>query len=114
MIIKQLSDVPHAAVSGYAGVAKQIVIGPADGSDEIALRYFSLEPGGTTPHHAHAFPHLVKVEAGEGLAIDGAGAERRVQKGDYLFVPSEERHYFRNTGAVPFEFVCIVPRRGEQ
>jgi len=113
MIVKQLNAVPYAETSGYAGVTKRIVIGPADGSDEIVLRYFSLEPGGTTPHHAHGFPHLVKVEVGEGVATDGAGRERPLRAGDYIFVPADERHFFRNTGAGPFEFICIVPRRGE-
>ncbi len=113
MIIKRLNDVPYAPTSGYANVSKQIVLGPADGSDEIVLRYFSLAPGGTTPHHAHPFPHLVKIETGAGLAIDAAGAEHPVAAGDFLFVPADTRHYFRNTGAEPFGFICIVPRRGE-
>ena len=113
MIVKQLAGVPYADASGYAGVTKQIVIGPADGSDEVVLRYFSVAPGGTTPHHAHDFPHLVKVEAGEGIVTDGAGGEHPLRAGDFVFVPANERHYFRNTGAGPFEFICIVPARGE-
>jgi quercetin dioxygenase-like cupin family protein len=113
MIVKKLTDVPFADLRGYTHVTKQIVIGPDDGSDEIVLRYFSLEVGGTTPHHAHDFPHLVKAEAGEGVATDDAGREHPVRAGDFVFVPANERHYFRNTGVGPFEFVCIVPRRGE-
>lgn len=113
MVIKKLSDVPLADLQGYDNVQKQIVIGPDDGSQEIVLRYFSLQPGGASPHHTHGFPHLVKVEAGNGIVIDATGAEHQLQVGDYVYIPDDELHQFRNTGAEPFDFVCIVPRRGE-
>ena len=113
MIIKKLSDVPYADLQGYDSVKKQVVIGPDDGSDEIVLRYFTLAPGGSSPHHAHDWPHLVKIEAGTGIAIDAAGNERPVQAGDYVYVNANDVHQFRNSGTEPFSFICIVPRRGE-
>jgi len=69
MIIKNLGDVPFADLRGYERVSKKIVIGPDDGSNEIVLRYFSLGSTGTTPHHSHDFPHLVKIEAGNGVVF---------------------------------------------
>ena len=114
MIIKKLSDVPSAELKGYENVTKQIVIGPDDGSNEIVLRYFSLGPGGASPHHSHDFSHLVKIEAGCGVVIDATGKERQLQAGDYVYVDENERHNFRNTGAEPFDFICIVPIRGER
>ena len=113
MMIKALRDVPSVELEGYEGVKKQIVIGPDDGSDEIVLRYFSLKPGGTTPHHAHGFPHLVKIEVGSGMATDASGRELPLQAGDYVYVHDNEAHHFTNTGSEPFEFICIVPIRGE-
>jgi quercetin dioxygenase-like cupin family protein len=113
MIIKNLGDVPSADLRGYERVSKKIVIGPDDGSNEIVLRYFSLGPNGTTPHHAHDFPHLVKIEAGKGVVTDERGLERQLQKGDYVFINNNEVHHFTNAGTEPFDFVCIVPRRGE-
>lgn len=112
MRIKRRDDVCPTA-SGYAGVTKQVVLGPAEGSDEIILRYFSVDEGSATPYHTHDFPHLVKVEAGEGAAVGPDGSERPVSPGDYVFVPPNETHNFRNTGTRPFEFICIVPGRGE-
>jgi quercetin dioxygenase-like cupin family protein len=94
-------------------VTKQIVLGPADGSDEIVLRYFSVAPNGATPWHSHDFPHLVKIEAGRGVAVSPDGAENPVEAGHYVYVAPNELHNFKNTGAGPFEFVCIVPARGE-
>jgi quercetin dioxygenase-like cupin family protein len=113
MIIKKLNDAPFAKLSGYEGVSKRVVIGPDDGSNEIVLRYFSLGPNGRSPHHAHDFPHLVKIESGKGVVTDGSGVERPLQKGDYVFIADNEAHHLTNTGKEPFDFICIVPRRGE-
>jgi len=113
MVIKKLKDVPLVRLEGYENVKKQIVIGPDDGSDEIVLRYFSLAPGGTSPHHEHDFPHLVKIESGEGMVTDAAGREHGLEPGDYVYLKENETHSFRNTGAAPFDFICIVPIRGE-
>ena len=113
MRIKRRDEVPANEIPGYEGVSKQIVLGPADGSDEIVLRHFTLEPGAATPRHTHGFPHLVKIEEGRGLAVDSDGSEISVTAGDYVFVPSDELHNFRNNGDAAFEFMCIVPIRGE-
>ena len=113
MRIKKLGDVPFADLRGYERVTKQIVIGPDDGSKEIVLRYFSLQPGGKTPRHAHDFPHLVKIEAGKGMVTEESGVEHKVGKGDYVFVPANEVHHLANAGTEPFDFICIVPGRGE-
>ena len=113
MVIKKISDVPFTNLPGYDRVKKQIVLGPEDGSDEIVLRYFSIEPGGTSPHHSHNFPHLVKIEAGIGTVTDETGSEHKMQTGDYVYIKSNDAHLFRNTGSEPFDFICIVPKRGE-
>ena len=113
MTIKSLADAPFVDPRGCERASKKIVIGPDDGSNEIVLRYFSLGPGGTTPHHSHDFPHLVKIEAGNGVVTDEGGLEHQLQKGDYVFIRGNEVHHFTNTGTEPFDFICIVPRRGE-
>jgi quercetin dioxygenase-like cupin family protein len=77
------------------------------------LRYFSVEPGGATPLHAHAFPHLVKIEAGRGTIIDENGKAHQLEQGDYVYINDNETHQFKNTGAETFDFLCIVPGRGE-
>ena len=113
MIIKELSDAPSFELSGITHVKKRIVLGPSDGSQEIVLRYFSLESGGATPYHAHDFPHLVKIEAGKGSVKDSKGNEYQLKAGNYIHINDNETHQFKNTGSELFEFICIVPRRGE-
>ena len=113
MIIKDKNKVPFEDTSNYNGVSKQIVLGPKDESSEIILRYFCVEPGGNTPYHNHPFPHLLKVEEGEGIAIDKDGNEHSLVKGQFIYVKDNEIHGFKNTGNKAFEFICIVPQRGE-
>lgn len=113
MKIKKRDDVPPVATPGYTAVVKQVILGPDDGSDEIVLRYFSVAKGGATPYHNHDFPHLVKIEAGQGVAVDADKNETPVAAGDYVYVDSDEIHNFKNTGDDPFEFICLVPMRGE-
>ena len=114
MIIKKLDEAPAVELEGYQGVTKRVVLGSADGSAEIALRHFSLGTGGASPYHTHDFPHLVRIEAGTGVIVDADGNEHPLQVGDYIYVADNERHNLRNTGPGPFDFICIVPARGEQ
>ena len=113
MIIKKLSDVPFIELSGYKNVKKQIVIGPDDGSNEIVFRYFRIDPGGNTPRHVHDFPHLVQIEKGKGALVDAEGKEHPLIKGDFIYINDNELHSVKNVGPETFEFVCIVPARGE-
>jgi quercetin dioxygenase-like cupin family protein len=113
MIIKKLTDAPVMPMPDHGDISKQIVLGPNDGSKEIVLRYFKVPVGGSSPYHHHGFPHLVKVESGEGAAVDPEGNEHPIGAGDYVYVNDNETHCFKNTGRESLEFICIVPARGE-
>ena len=113
MVVRRMEGTAPQEVAGCPGVTKRVVLGRAEGSEEIALRYFALTPKAETPRHAHDFPHLVKVEVGRGVAVDEDGHEVLLSPGDYVYVASNELHNFKNTGDTPFEFICIVPARGE-
>ena len=114
MVIKKLNDVPYEDMSAFKGVKKQILIGRRDGSSEIIMRYFSIQPGGNTPYHNHGFPHVVKVEKGKGIVIDKDGREHALESNQVIYVKDNEVHGFKNTGTESFDFICIVPSRGEQ
>lgn len=114
MVIKNANDIQYEDTTGFKGVKKQIFIGSVDGSKEIVMRYFSVEPGGATPYHKHDFPHLVKIEKGEGLVIDADGNEHRIGVGQLIYIHDNEVHGFKNIGTEPFDILCIVPIRGEK
>lgn len=116
MIIRKLEDVPSTAVDmeGVLGVAKQLVIGSADGVPHFSFRVFTLEPGGHTPHHSHQVEHLNVILSGQGALMDGDGNANPLRPGDFAFVAPHDVHQFRNTSDTePFSFVCAVPKEYE-
>ncbi len=113
MIVKDPKDVPFNDMSNFKGITKQVYIGPEDGSNEIVMRYFSVEPGCSTPYHDHNFPHVVKVEKGSGVLVDKDKKEHKLDKGTLVYVNDDEVHCFKNIGDDSFDFICIVPPRGE-
>lgn len=106
----QWQDVPSSPVSmdGAEGVTKRLVQGPADGTPTAALRIFTLAPGGHTPFHSHPFEHQNVVLKGVGVIRTPEG-DRPIGPGSTALILPGETHQFRNTGAGPLSFVCVVP-----
>ena len=115
MIIRKLDDVVKTPVNmeGVKGISKQLVLGSGDGVPNFSFRVFTVEPGGHTPHHNHDVEHLNFVLSGHGALVDGNGDANPLGKGEFAYVPPNETHQFRNTGDVPFVFICAVPKAYE-
>ncbi len=110
MIIKN-SDAVAAktvAVAGANRVTMRLLLGPDEQCPNFAMRKFTVEPGGFTPHHHHDYEHEVLILAGQGEALTLAGT-KALKPGDVVYVPANEMHQFRNAGAADFEFICLVP-----
>jgi len=91
---------------------KRILVGPRENAPTFCMRKFTLRPGGFSPHHAHPWEHEVYVLDGVG-EVRSSDEPRRVEPGDYVFVPPDEIHQFVNAGPGLFEFLCMVPLAGE-
>lgn len=91
---------------------KRVLIGPQQGAQEFVMRLFTLSEGGSTPYHTHPWEHEVFVVSGEGTVRSVHGAVD-VRAGDFVYVPADDEHQFANAGDDPFEFLCVVPLRGE-
>ncbi len=79
-----------------------------DRAPHYALRLIEVSPGGRTPFHAHPFEHENFVISGNGrLRIEEERHE--VGPGSVMFVPSNARHNFENTGQDIFRFLCGIP-----
>ncbi len=113
MIIKKMEEVAVQVLKDHGGLKKQVLIGPEDGSREIVMRFFSIQPGDVSPYHAHGFPHVVHIQQGEGAVVDSQGKEHSLKAGMVLYIHDDEPHSLKNTGKGPFEFLCMVPERGE-
>lgn len=114
MPIQKYNDLLATAVQmeGVAKVSKKVPIGKNEGWEGYTLRTFTLEPGGHTPRHAHDWEHVNYVIRGRGqLMIDGKKDE--IGEKDFAFVPPNIEHQFTNPFDEAFEFICIVPNRGE-
>jgi quercetin dioxygenase-like cupin family protein len=95
-------------MEGASGCTVRWLVGAADGAPNIAMRQFEVAPGGYTPRHSHPYEHEVYVLQGAGEVYEGDDA-RPIQAGDVIYVAPDEIHQFRNTGAAPMQFLCMVP-----
>ena len=103
------------AVEAYApgdprAGTRQVLIGPADGAHNFALRYFELAPGTTSSLDTHAHDHGVYVLHGRGRVRLG-DAEHAIGPGDVVYVGPHESHAFEADGDTALGFLCVVPAR---
>jgi quercetin dioxygenase-like cupin family protein len=78
------------------------------GANHFAMRLFEVEPGGYSSLHTHPWEHEVFILKGEGVVFDGEKTTP-FKADDVVFIPSEERHQFKNTGEKPLKFLCLIP-----
>lgn len=96
-------------MEGAMGCQMRCLIGEADGAPSFTMRQFEVAPGGHTAHHTHSYEHEVFVLAGTGEVIDPQGQAHLLRPGTVVFVQPKELHQFRNTGAGPLKFLCLIP-----
>ena len=94
------------------GVTKRVLIGPEQGAPNFVMRLFTLDAGGHSPRHTHAWEHEIYILSGRGTAVSAEG-DTEIGAGDFIYVPPNDLHQVRNTGSEPLEFLCLVPRSGE-
>jgi quercetin dioxygenase-like cupin family protein len=100
-------------MEGAAGVFKQIPLSKADGVPAYSFRVFTIEPGGHTPLHQHAFEHMNYIIKGSG-ALVSKERENAIQEGDFALVLPGETHQFKNTSKTQdLVLICAVPKEYE-
>ncbi len=78
-------------------------------STDFEMRYFEIEPEGYTSLEEHEHEHCVFVISGHGeVWLDQIWQPIAVS--DFVYVAPWQKHQFRNSGNVPFGFVCVVDR----
>lgn len=107
MLIKQTSEVPAQVVQ--EGIDIRWLIAQKEGAPNFAMRVVELQPGAVfTPHH-HPYEHEIYVLEGEGVVTNPDGDVGVMQPGVFLLVPPDEIHGYRNAGAQPLKFICVIP-----
>jgi len=110
MKVNQYEQVPQQPVEmeGSAGCQVRQLLGERDGTPNFAMRQFEVAPGGFTPRHSHPYEHEVFVLEGEGIVYEG-DRPHPLKAGDVVFVKPDEVHQFKNPGASPLKFLCLIP-----
>ncbi|MFQ6055666.1 MAG: cupin domain-containing protein [Methanosarcinales archaeon] len=84
------------------------VISEKDGAENFIMRVFEIEPEGYTPFHEHPWEHEVFVLRGKGIVIS-ENKEKIIKEGDVIFIPSNEKHQFKNNQENILEVICLIP-----
>jgi len=92
-------------VKGAPGVKVKYLLHDGVGAKRLQLRLFTIDHGGYTPLEKHEHEHEVFILRGRAL-VRGGDTEVVVKEGDIIFVPSWEKHQFKNIGKEKLQFLC--------
>jgi quercetin dioxygenase-like cupin family protein len=107
-LVRRESDVAYDAVEAADGLRKGILVDGSDGAPNVALRRFTLAPGGSVPEHTNAIEHEQYVLQGE-YVVGIDDTEYTVRAGDSVHIPAETVHWYRNGSDQQVAFLCAVP-----
>jgi Uncharacterized conserved protein, contains double-stranded beta-helix domain len=107
MEIRNEMQIMENDIFSKKGLTKKVIIGPSANSNEIVLRIMYLEPNCSNVYHSHPFPHIWKIENGQGIYIDKDRNEIKVKEGDYIFIDSDEPHCLKNDTDEPLKWLCF-------
>ncbi len=100
------TDAPLATSARSHGLARQVLVGPAQGAVHTELAAGAFAPGGWLQRHIHAFEEALYVLDGE-LAIDVGGRAHHLVAGDYVLIPLGTWHALANPGTAPVRFLSV-------
>ncbi len=121
--VRASEDIEYEPVGAAEGLRKGVLVGEAEGGGNLAIRRFTLAPGGEVPRHTNEIEHEQYVLAGEyvvgiseasetpradGEAVDES-EEHTVSAGDAVHVPAGAVHWYRNESDEEGAFLCAVP-----
>ncbi len=108
-VVKESKKVEMEDVPAAEGIKIQWLIADKEGSHNIHLRKFILEPGASMPKHLHEnTEHLQYYLEGE-VKVTFGKEEIDLKKDNVLFIPQGAAHAYDNESDEKAEFLCIVP-----
>ena len=109
MYEKHFSDIQADTVEeGAKNTTIRWLITEKEGAPNFSMRLFEIGPGGSTPHHDHAWEHEVFILEGEGKLV-GDTASQPLTPGNVVFVPGGETHHFESAGGTTMKMLCLIP-----
>jgi len=107
-LVRPSEDVEYEPVGAAEGLRKGVLVGEQEGGGNLAIRRFTLAPGGEVPKHTNEIEHEQYVLAGE-YVVGIEGEEYTVSAGDAIHIPAGAVHWYRNEGDEEGAFLCAVP-----
>jgi quercetin dioxygenase-like cupin family protein len=93
------------------GAHKRVLIGNKLGAPNFVMRLFTLEKDGFSPRHTHDWEHEVFVLKGK-LEVFNGEEYVIAEEGDFVFVPPNVEHQFKNINDGESQFICVIPKSG--
>ena len=89
------------------------ILGSADGVPTVVSLYHDHMPGESSKHHSHDWEHQVYITRGKGIVwVDGM--EYQIKAGDFVLVPPNSTHHFKNTGDQVLTRITFNPKESEE
>lgn len=110
--VRRADEIEGKAVAAGTATEMQVLVGPAEGAPNFALRRFRMGEGGGMPLHTNEVEHEQYVLAGRARITVGDEVHE-VAAGHTLYIPAGLPHSYAVLEA-PFEFLCIVPNRPDR
>jgi quercetin dioxygenase-like cupin family protein len=106
--VRRAGAIKSDPVDAADGLRKAVLLDESDGTPTLALRRFTLAPGGSVPEHTNAIEHEQYVLDGE-YVVGIDDTEHTVSAGDAVHIPAETVHWYRNESDREVDFLCAVP-----
>lgn len=89
------------------------ILGTKDGVPTVVSLYHDHAPGESSKHHSHSWEHQVYITSGSGIVwVDGE--EFSIKQGDFILVPPNSTHHFKNTGDGMLSRITFNPKESEE
>src|ERR1700752_1076630 len=100
------ADQPAPTSATMHGLARNVLVGAAQGAVHTELAVTVLQPGGWLQRHFHSFEESLYVLEGE-LLMHLDGRAFRLQKGDFTLQPVGIWHALGNTSPNPVRLLSV-------
>lgn len=81
-----------------------------DEAPNFIMRRFEIQPGGHIGVHDHPWEHEMYILEGDLYLIDKDGNEELVKRDEFVFMPENEPHGYKNKSDRKASFICIIPK----
>ena len=92
---------------GFEGVIKNVLVGPREEAPNFIIRYFQIEPGGSSRLERHPHDHGVIILNGEARVQINEQFEQ-LRPFDVVYISGDDLHQFVNTGDITLGFICVI------